>query len=272
MSEHELSTMLRDHLSDEPPVGVRSHDAIRTARRGTNRRLAITGVAAVVALGLAAGFLPGLLADDGPSKARETTGFSGPTDSTYADRVQAVAQDELGPYVDLGTADLWVVNVDIEDVPADSPDVQTVGATYDHGDSVVRVGASGFAPEEFGSFQLECNPAGWDASCEPSTLPDGSTIVTEVARYAQEFGSMRSVGPTEAAKHPDTVFWGRSVHVATPSGLDVYVAEYIKTPNLEDVQWQIPADALMGAATDAMVLDPTGLAHAPVCSSAHASC
>ncbi len=65
MSEHELSTMLRDHLSDEPPVGVRSHDAIRTARRGTNRRLAITGVAAVAALGLAAGFLPGLLADDG---------------------------------------------------------------------------------------------------------------------------------------------------------------------------------------------------------------
>ena len=42
MSEHELSTMLRDHLSDEPPVGVRSHDAIRTARRGTHRRAAFT--------------------------------------------------------------------------------------------------------------------------------------------------------------------------------------------------------------------------------------
>ncbi len=46
----------------------------------------------------------------------------------------------------------------------------------------MSVGVSGFAPEEFGSFQLECNPAGWDVSCEPSTLPDGSNVVTEVAR------------------------------------------------------------------------------------------
>ena len=78
MSEHELSTMLRDHLSDEPPVNLHSHEAIRTARRGTHRRLAMTGVATVAVLGLAAGFLPGLLADGGPSKAHEGAGYAGP--------------------------------------------------------------------------------------------------------------------------------------------------------------------------------------------------
>jgi hypothetical protein len=274
MSEHELRTMLRDHLSDEPPVNDRSRDTIRTARRGTHRRLAFTGVAAVAALGLSAGLLPGLLADDGPSTARETTGFAGPAGGTYADRVQAVAQDELGQYVDLGAADLWMVNVDDEVVPADSPELQTVAATYDLGVTVVDVDVTGFAPEEFGTFRIACNPGGWQASCEAGSLPDGSTFKTEVdtAQQAGPAGAMRSRSPAWAADHPDDVFWGRSVHLSTPSGLDVFVAEYVRAPTLDEVQWEIPAHALMGVATDATVLDPTGLAHSPVCQSAHTSC
>ena len=54
------------------------------------------------------------------------------------------------------------------------------------------------------------------------------------------------------------MFWGRSVHVATPSGLDVFVGEYVKTPTSTTCSGRSPSDALMGMATDPVVLDPTG--------------
>ena len=58
MSERDLATMLGDHLDHEPPVGVTSADAIRTARRGGPRRLAGAGIAAVAVLGASLGIEP----------------------------------------------------------------------------------------------------------------------------------------------------------------------------------------------------------------------
>ncbi len=274
MSEHELSTMLRDHLSDEPLVSVTAAAAIRTGRRQSRVRAAVAGGAAVVALGVATATVPGLAADDGRTTAHESPGVTGEPSGTYTDRLQTVTQDELGQYLELGTADLWVTDVDSEEVPADSPDVQGVFATYDLGDTVVVVIASGFAPEEFSKFQVECNPEGWQVSCEPGSLPDGSMLTTEVDTFQQAgpAGAMRSRSPGWVANHPDDSFFGRAVHLAAPSGLDVYVAEYVKAASLDDVQWQIPAAALQGLATDGTVLDPAGVAHAPVCQSAHTSC
>ena len=287
MSEHELSTMLRDHLSDEPPVGVRSDDAIRTARRVSRRRLAFSGVAAVAALALSAGFLPGLLGDDGPSTARETTGSAGPTNgdtfaanpadpSTMLSRIDAVAQAGLGPYVDglgLPTAFL-VMNVDGEVVEAAASDAQMVGVDYEVGDDQVSFSSNGFAPDEFGRlhFDERCTPGGWAASCDLETLADGSYVISQVMAFETYSGTMRALSPTEAANHPEKVFWGRMVEVDTPAGMTLAVTEYVEAPTLDGVQWQIPVEALKGVATDPTLLDPAGLAHAPMCEGAHTSC
>jgi hypothetical protein len=274
MSEHELTTMLRDHLADEPPVSVTSAAAIRTARRQSRLRTVLAGGAAVVALGMGAVTVPGLLSDDGRGTAHEPTGAADSASGTYTDRVVAVAQDELGQYLDLGTPQMFVTDVDVVRVPTDSPDVQSVGATYDLGGTVVDVDVMGFAPDEFGTFRVECNPDGSYASCEPGSLPDGSTYTTQIDSFQQTDapGAMRYRSPAWAAAHPDDVFFGRAVQVSTPSGLNVYVAEYVKAASLDDVRWSIPAEALRSVATDPTVLDPTGVAHSPVCQSAHTSC
>ena len=281
MSEHDLSTMLRDHLSDEPPVGVRSEDAIRTGRRQSRVRLALVGGATAAVLAVAAATVPGIVSDDGQTTARETPGLSSQPGSsqptgTFVDRLQAVAQDELGQYVQggLGPADLFVTDVDVEDVPATSPDVQIVGVDYDRGDTVVHLGVSGFAPAEFEQLHLSavCDPDAWQASCAQDNLADGSYVKTQVSAYAREAGVMRSLDQAEATAHPDKVFWGRSVQVSTPSGLEVMVAEYVRAPEVMDVAWSIPLPALRGVATGSTVLDATGVAHVPLCGSAHTTC
>jgi hypothetical protein len=278
MSEQDLRTMLRDHLSDEPPVNVRSHDAIRAARRGTSRRLALTGAAAVAVLGLSAGFPPGLLADDGSSTARDGAGFSGSADTTYADRVEAVLQEQAAPYAgDLGPADVSVMNVDSETVDPSAPDAQLVGVAHQvSGTEVVSVSVDAFAPEEFAKLQpSDCNPQGWAVSCDSKTLADGSRMTTEVMAYAQTSagpGVMRVLSPDEVAEHPDRVWWGRSAQTGSPAGMTLLVTEFVKAPTVDDVAWQLPVEALTGMATDPDVLDPTGLAHAPICHSAHNSC
>ncbi len=275
MSERDLSTMLRDHLSDEPPVGVRSHDAIRTARRGTHRRLALAGVAAVAALGLSAGLLPGLLADDGPTRARETPGIAGQTNDTFADRVDAVAQEQLAPYFDdLGPAEVDVMNVDADYVDPSATDAQLLMIEHLPSDTqIVQLSVEGFAPQEYDMFNLEgtCSrPNSSAVTCDERTLPDGTVLVTSLMPFTREY---RVLSEKELETYPpNQVWWGRSAAIATPDGQSVRVTDYVNSPDLEDTQGAVPVEVLENLATDPVLLDPTGVAHAPVCEAEHTSC
>ncbi len=52
---------------------------------------------------------------------------------------------------------------------------------------------------------------------------------------------MRELSPAGRGQAPGHGVLGPLGPGPTPSGLDVYVSEYVKTPNLDDVQWQIPS-------------------------------
>jgi hypothetical protein len=187
-------------------------------------------------------------------------------------------QEQTAPYIDdLGPATVYAMDVDANDVDPSAPVSQMVGVAYEvSATDVVSVSVDGYAPEEFAKLQpSDCNPEGSHVSCSSEVRPDGSRVTTEVQAYSQTSagpGIMETIEPDEAAAHPDKVWWGRSVQAGNSAGMTLVVTEFVKAPTVGAVQWLLPSEVLTSLATDPAVLDPAGVAHAPICHSAQNTC
>ena len=270
MSEHDLSTILREHLTDEPPVGVTSGDAIRTGRRQGHRRLALVGGATAAVLAVAVAVLPGLVDGDQPGQARDAASAP-PEGVAIPGALESLAATKVEPYVGALGAPTWDV-VDVEGQAVDPADAEAQFFELGYepvGSAMVQLHVAGYAPEEFDlySFDTTCEhntQDGFSVSCVQETLADGSTIISSVAPYTDVTNTTkRLVKVTKARKHPENVLWARSFSISTRDGVTAGISEFVRAESPETAAWLVPAEVLREIATDADLLDPDAVAHVP---------
>jgi hypothetical protein len=271
MTEHDLSTMLRDHLADEPPLQHTGDEAIRAARRQTVRRRALVGgagalaIAAATALGLAAG---SALDDEAPDAA---VAKEPPVPLTTL--MESAASDAFTPYVGGLGEPQWKINSVLSDpVEGGDPSAQHYLLSYRPGGDTVQVNLSvgGYQPDEFETyaFATTCDAQLAErvvASCDTTTLDDGSILITSVAPRAQiGSDSPRMLTLDQAAaRPPGSVVWVRVVGLSTRDGMAVDASEYVRADDAESADWQVPVETLRTLALDPD-LRAAEVAHEPV--------
>ncbi|MDF1603315.1 hypothetical protein [Nocardioides sp. YIM 152315] len=272
MTEHDLSTMLRDHLADEPPLRQSGADVIRTARRESRRRRAleagagVLAVAALAATGLGVG--EQLRGEDSSTPvAQEAT-------PPLARTMERSASAAFTPYVGPLGDPTWTVKSLLGDtVDPGDPAAQHYLLSYrpSGGPSVqVNLTVGGYAPADFDTYDFasSCDhqlAQGLAATCEMSALDDGSLLMTTVAPRAR-IGSdaPRMLTLDEAASRPPgSVLWVRVVGLSTRDGIAVDASEYVRAADADSADWQVPLDVLEGLALDQTLRD-ADLAHEPM--------
>jgi len=272
MTEHDLSSLLRDHLADEPPLQHTGDEAIRTARRQTVRRRGLAvgagalAIAAVAAIGLAAG---SALDDDNPPDAAVAQDPPVPLGTL----MESAASHAFTPYVGALGDPQWKVNtVRSEPVESGDPSAQHYLLSYRPGGGTVQVNLSvgGYQPDEFEtySFATTCDyqlAEGVVASCDTTTLDDGSILITSVAPRAQIGSDSPRMLTLEqaAARPPGSVVWVRVVGLSTRDGMAVDASEYVRADDAASADWQVPVETLRSLALDPD-LRAAEVAHEPV--------
>jgi hypothetical protein len=272
MTEHDLSSMLRDHLADEPPLLRTGDEAIRTARRQTVRRRGLAAGAGALAVGAVAAFaIAAGSALDNDSASDPAVATDPPVPLTTL--MESAASDAFTPYVGALGDPQWKVNSVLSDpVEAGDPAAQRYLLSYQPGGDTVQVNLSvgGYQPDEFEtySFATTCDyqkAEGVVASCDTTTLDDGSVLITSVAPRAQiGSDSPRMLTLDQAAaRPPGSVVWVRVVGLSTRDGMAVDASEYVRADDAESAGWRVPVETLRSLALD-RDLRSADVAHEPV--------
>lgn len=270
MNDPDVTTLLREHLTDEPALTRTSADVIRTARRQTARRGLVAGSAAALAVAAVVALGAGVPTTVRDGAAPATTTEEPPP---VTEVMESAAGAGFGAYVgELGEPQ-WSVNTVLGDpVEAGAPDAQHYLLSYRpaSGPTQLNLSVGGFAPEDLAAYdfadtcrhQLEQRLA---KSCTVRTLEDGSLLMTTVAlRSGIGTDAPRMLTLEEvAALPPGEASWVRVVSLSTPDGMAVDAAEYAPADRLTAARWTVPLDALRGLALDPD-LRAAEVAHAPM--------
>ena len=270
MSERELSTILREHLTDDPPIGVTSAGAIRTARRQRHVRFALVVAAGAAALAVCVAVLPGVVDDTEPDTARDAASAP-PAGVPVPGTLESLAATKVAPYVGaLGDPTWDIVDDNGQPVEPADADAQFFELGYEPaGSAVVQLHVAGYAPEEFDvySFGTTCeddDQEDFAVSCEQETLPDGSTTISSIAPYTNVTNTTkRLITVAEAREHPGRVLWARSFSISTRDGVTAGISEFVHAQSPETAAWLVPVEVLREIATDTDLLNPDAVAHVP---------
>lgn len=274
MTSHDLQTLLREHLADEPPLRLSGADAIRTARSGTRRLRLLAGGAGVLALAAVA-TLVGTGAIDRGSEATPVAQDppppvlrTGPLDQV----MEAVATDALTPYAGALGAPRWSVGTVLGDpVPPGDPAAQAYLLDYrPAGTPQVNLTVAGFAEVDRENYPFEgaCTAGlarGTLAECTETTLDDGSLLTVSVGPISQIGGdaprllTMREV----EGRDPGTFAWSRVVAVDSADEISTRASEYVRGADLDSADWQVPVETLRALALDPNLLG-ADVAHEPM--------
>lgn len=274
MTEHELSTLLRERLADPPPARVTAADAIRTGRRQTTRLRALVAGAGALAVAVVAtlggsgvvgrGDDPGPVAQDRPAPVLRT----GPLDQV----MEAVATDALTPYVGALGEPRWSVN-DVLGRPVGVGDPAAQVFLLDYrpaGTPQVNLTVGGFAEEDRENYPFEGACAaglarGTLAECDETTLEDGSLLTVSVGPISQVGGdSPRLLTMAEVeGRDPGTFAWSRVVSVDSVDEVSTRASEYVRGADVGTADWQVPVEVLRELALDPSLL-AADVAHEPM--------
>lgn len=273
MTEHDLPTLLREHLSDEPPARLGAAEAIGTGRRQTARLRLLAGGAGILAVAAVAtlGGTGVIGADDETPVAQEAPApvlRTGPLDEV----MEAVATDGLTPYIGALGAPRWSVSdLDGQPVAVGAPTAQFYLVDYrPAGTPQVNLTVGGFAEVDRENYPFESTcPAGLArgtlAECEQSTLDDGSLVTISVGPIAQIGGDaprLLTVAEVEG-RDPATFAWARVVSVDSADEISTRASEYVRAADVATADWQVPVEVLRDLALDPSLL-AADVAHAPM--------
>ena len=233
MTDHHLSTILRDALTEEPPVSVTSADAMRTGRRQDRHRRALTGSVCALAIVGAAAIVPSIVGG-APEETRSAATYLGPSDPDPVEVMKNETAAALAPYVsDLGQPKVGAFSVD-GPVDPDDPTLQILNFVYrpTGGETVqLDVRVMGFAPSNADMFGFSDVPPVRSARAG-GQLHGGVPRRRHPGLDRLETWSVQADEPVlipvkDALKNPGDVLWHRSVSVSTPGGVAVGVSEMV---------------------------------------------
>lgn len=273
MTERDLSTLLREHLADEPPARLSAAEAIGAGRRQTARlRLLVGGVAAlaVAAVATVGGSAVVGGRDDTPV-AQEAPVAAAPV-APLDELMETRASDLLTPYVGALGAPRWSVN-DVVGTPvgADDPAAQAFLLDYrPAGTPQVNLTVGGFAEVDRENYPFEDTCAvglgrGTLAECAQTTLEDGSLLTISVGPISQIGGDaprMLTLDDVEG-RDPGTFAWARVVSVDSADEVSTRASEYVRGADVATADWQVPVEVLQDLALDPSLL-AADVAHAPM--------
>lgn len=296
MTEHDLRTLLRDHVENtEPAFTLRPADSMGEGRRARRRRQFAVRFAALTAAGGLAAVAIGIAGGDPTDDIKALDNIHPMTRVALAKYdpaklpglMESHVQSAVGSYLALGPLDFSASDSQREDLPrARWNEATSVSATYggtgDHR-FAVRLGHS--RGEAEGDRDTRCaeatrGPNAFLLSCEATTLPDGSVAVVEVSaafpdptdptgfwisltRENLEKGTKPrwTIDPsvnTSRRLDPAEIFFIRSVEVVHSETFLTSAREMVRAPSYEAAlgEFDVPTSALQEVATDPELVIP----------------
>lgn len=280
MTEHDLATLIRDHVADGPPYAHGSAEILAGGRRKVRRTrvaVACTGIA-VLAVGAALG-LPPLLGDQAgperfidPAIAASIEAYDVTTmPRTMDDHARSIL---VGSVPDLGPADFVAFDDQRQELPehywemasglvtrygVDSPHRITVTVNHSRGS------AEG-DPERYCAEGLE---AGYDLECAVERTETGEVVITKLMAMRPMRGAsglqawtddfMAVTADDLDTVRPDRLWFSQQVKVVKSETFVTYVSEVVQAPDLATARERlvVPADDLATIGLDPALVMPS---------------
>jgi hypothetical protein len=288
MTDHDLATLVREHVrTDEPHFLMSSETAIALGRRTLVRRRARRGFAGVLVAAAAVAALP-LMPWHGAGGAGDTTGIDPATATALkhydAQRMRAIIDEHVRVALGHGLAGLGAPEFTVADgegnaLPEkyyDKASGMTLafGATGDHR---IRVELMHSGSEAEGDARQNCAndlADGTVFSCEVSSSGVGDVVTTRVTalRPLEMKGADWSVvtreelstgvpvkgDPNPAPIDPADVYFARTVESVHSKTFLTRAEEIVRAPDLTTAErrWKVPVSGLQAIATDPELVIP----------------
>lgn len=274
MTEHDLTTLVPDHVSsDEPPFTLTPDDAIGRGRRAARTRRLLAGGATLAVLAVGGAVVgPQVLGSDTPRD--RSTAIDPATAAFLADydasQMPRILEDESRAVLERSVDDLGPATFKAGDnqgraLPekwwdrASGMSVSYGGGT-DHRFSVNLAHARG---EAEGNAQEYCRSGlsdGYYLECTVDAPGDGSVVITKLWALRPYMGNgFIAVTSDELATiDADALWFERTVKVVKSETFVTYVSETLKAPSLAaaEAAFEVPAADLAELGTDPQVVMP----------------
>lgn len=274
MTEHDLTTLVRDHVrSDEPPFTLTPDAAISRGRRASRTRRLVAGGATLAVLAVGGAVVgPQVLGSDDPRG--ESTAIDPATSAFLADydasQMPRILEEESRAVLERSVDDLGPATFKAGDnqgapLPEKWWDRASDMSVSYGGDSEHRfaVDLAHARGEAEGSERSYCEDGLADGSyleCTVDVRDDGAVVITNLwaLRPFQGGGFMVVTADELATMAPDRLWFEQRVKVIKSETFVTYVSETLKAPSLEAAQaaFEVPAADLAELGTDPQVVMP----------------
>ncbi len=253
MTEHDLATLVRDHVStDEPAFRHGSADVLARGRRVVRRRRGLAGIAGVVVLAAAAVAVPQLRADE-PGKDR----VADPAITRALDvydplQMPRIMDDHARPIFgasvpDLGPADFVAFDSQAQELPEKywkmaSGLVTRYGADSEHRLSITLSHSRGEAEGDPDDYCSDGLAGGYYLECTVDRTQGGDVAITTLSAMRPMQGGtgpqawqdyfMGVTSDQIATFDPDRLWFSSDVKVIKSESFVTYTREVVRAPDL----------------------------------------
>jgi hypothetical protein len=286
MTDHDLATLLRDHVREqEPPFLLSPETPMALGRRTLVRRRARRGFAGVLIAAAAVAAIP-LLPWGGGSGADDRRGIDPATAAALEhydaqampDLIDGKAREALGDGLSGLGAGKFTANDDqgVALPPQYYDKASGMEVTYGgNGDRRVRVALMHSGSEAEGDARKNCAndlAAGYDFSCEVRTSPNGDVVTIAVMAVRPLEDGMPGWGaltreelrtgipvkgdPSQKPIDPDEVYFIRNVESVHSDTFLTSVQETVKAPSLAKAAFAVSSDRMIALVTDPSLVIP----------------
>ena len=254
MTDHELATLIRQHVSDEPTYGAAPEEVLRRGRqsvRRTRSMVALVGAAVVV---LAGAVVVPQLRSDGPGAAQVVDPAIAASIADYDATTMPATMDARaravleGSLPDLGPAAFVAFDSQMQQLP-ERYWPRASGLMTRYGDDTshrVVVTLSHARSEAEGDADRYCDngvDAGYYLECTVDRTDDGDTVITTLlaSRLVRRAGDglqdwqdqfMAVTTDDLQTTAPDRLWFSRDVKVIKSETFVTYVGERVQAPDL----------------------------------------
>jgi hypothetical protein len=247
MTEHDLSTLVRDHVSSDEPPFAGPEGVIARGRRTVRTRRITAGVGVAAVLAVAGGLVVPRISgsDDGGDSTAIDPAIQRALDHYDAKAMPRILEDAareaLSPSVpDLGPVKFVAFSDDGLELDAGDydraggMDVRFGGAQHSWSVELLHAGGEVDAPDKEAQCAADLR-AGYYLACDVMALPDGDVAVTRVTalyKAGPEWG-WGALTSDEIALVPSDILWfERETEVMKSDTFLTRVNERVKAPSL----------------------------------------
>lgn len=280
MTDHELLTLVRDHVADEPAFTHDLHDVVTQGRRTVRRRRRVAGLTGVAVLTLAAVALPQLRSGSPDADRVVDPAITRALDAYDPLAMPRTMDDRARPVLaasvpELGPADFVAFDDQGQQLPERYWDrasglTTRYGVGSDHRVTVTLAHARGSAEGDPDRYCAEGLEAGYYLECAVERTADGDVAITTLGALRTEGGQTGGLQAWQdyyvavtrdqlSTVRPDRLWFSRDVKVITSATFVTNTSETVRAPDLATARdlLVVPAADLESIGRDPALVMPT---------------